>query len=154
MIVLLADEQDDPLPHAHLIELAESVLLGEGLSEGTELSIVLADRDKITDFNGRFLGKKGATDVLAFPIEDLEPGFVAQPDPAGPPLTLGDVFICPAVVRENATESGVAFEDEMALMVVHGILHLLGYDHAVDTDAERMEARERDLLAAAGRTRP
>ncbi len=67
---------------------------------------------------------------------------------------LGDVVVCPPVVRRNAAAADVPFGDEMALMVVHGILHLLGYDHEDDGDAEKMEQRERDLLALVGRTRP
>ena len=72
----------------------------------------------------------------------------------GPPRNIGDIFICPAVVADNARSAAVSFQDEMALMVVHGLLHLLGYDHTVDSEAEQMEQRERDLLAAVGRTRP
>jgi probable rRNA maturation factor len=66
---------------------------------------------------------------------------------------LGDVVIAPGYVRRQAGQIGVTFEDEMALMVTHGILHLLGYDHEADEDAERMEERERQLLAKIGRTR-
>ena len=77
-----------------------------------------------------------------------------RPSPDGPPLNLGDVIICPQVVASNAAAADVDFGDELALMVVHGILHLLGYDHHVDEEAEHMEERERTLLAAMGRTRP
>ena len=94
------------------------------------------------------------SDVLAFPIESLVPGELPVVVDGGPPPTIGDVLICPAVVRQNAERAGVAFDDELALMVVHGLLHLLGYDHVDDEDAERMEARERKLLAAAGSIRP
>ncbi len=62
-------------------------------------------------------------------------------------MNLGDVYICPAYVKRQAEREGVAYETEMALMVVHGILHLLGYDHELDAEAEAMESRERDLLA-------
>jgi probable rRNA maturation factor len=74
--------------------------------------------------------------------------------PGGPPIELGDVFIAPSVVRDNAQRSGARFEDELALMVVHGLLHLLGWDHEVDDKATRMEARESELLARIGRVRP
>ena len=74
--------------------------------------------------------------------------------PDGPPLNLGDVIICPTVVASNAASAEVEFDDELALMVVHGLLHLLGYDHHEDEEAERMEARERTLLSAVGRIRP
>jgi probable rRNA maturation factor len=65
---------------------------------------------------------------------------------------LGDVLVAPAYVRRQAEELGVTFDDEMALMVTHGILHLMGYDHEEDFDAERMESRERELLRMVGRS--
>ena len=154
MKVFLADEQDDPLEPEPLIVLAESVLRAERLPNDTEVSITLVDRDEMTTLNGRYLKRDGPTDVLALPIEDLRPGEPPQTVPDGPPLNLGDVIICPHVVASNAEAAEVEFGDELALMVVHGILHLLGYDHYVDEEAEHMEARERTLLAAAGRTRP
>jgi probable rRNA maturation factor len=104
-------------------------------------------------YNERFLDRTGPTDVLAFPVEELLPGVVPDHDPQGPPLMLGDVVVAPAYVRRQAQEYGVSYEDEMALMVIHGILHLLGYDHIDEDEAERMEERERRLLANVGRTR-
>jgi probable rRNA maturation factor len=91
--------------------------------------------------------------VLAFPLEELLPGVVPDHDPHGPPLVIGDVLVAPSYVRRQAEEMGVAYDDELALMVTHGILHLLGYDHEDDDDAVRMERRERDLLALVGRVR-
>jgi probable rRNA maturation factor len=104
-------------------------------------------------YNQRFLDREGPTDVLAFPVEELIPGVVPDRDPNGPPMMLGDVIVAPAHVRRQATELEVDFEDEMALMVTHGLLHLLGYDHVEDVDADRMEARERELLAMVGKVR-
>jgi probable rRNA maturation factor len=66
---------------------------------------------------------------------------------------IGDVFVAPSYVRRQAADIEVSFEDEMALMVTHGILHLIGYDHQVDDDAERMEQREHDILQLVGRAR-
>jgi probable rRNA maturation factor len=63
------------------------------------------------------------------------------------PLLLGDVVICPAIAARNATSHGVTFSDELALLVVHGLLHLVGMDHEDNSEAERMEERERELLA-------
>ncbi|HET9691695.1 MAG TPA: rRNA maturation RNase YbeY, partial [Acidimicrobiales bacterium] len=103
-------------------------------------------------------GKTGPTDVLAFPIDDepaesgrspdsggTGPGFGSDPDEA--PTLLGDVVICPAVAMRNAPEHAGTYDDELALLVVHGVLHLLGMDHMDDEEAEAMEARERELLA-------
>ena len=154
MNVTLLDDQDDPLEPSPLTHLAESVMVAEGLPAETEVAIHLVDAERIADLNEAYLGKTGPTDVLSFPIESLRPGEVPAVLDGGPPPMIGDVLICPTVVRQNADRAGVAFEDELALMVVHGMLHLLGYDHVDDEDAERMEARERQLLAAAGRIRP
>jgi probable rRNA maturation factor len=106
----------------------------------------------MADLNAQYMGKTGATDVLSFPIEDFSCGVPASRDEE-PPLLLGDIVICPEVVRSNAATAGVAFEDEMALMVVHGILHLLGRDHMIEAEAEAMEQREREILSLIGRPR-
>jgi probable rRNA maturation factor len=154
MQVEVRDEQDDPLEPEPLQALAATVMQAEGLPATAEVSLTLVGTAKMARLNEQHMGRPGPTDVLSFPIEALTPGEVpAQPDGA-PPLLLGDILVCPAVVRDQAGAAGVAFDDEMALMVVHGLLHLLGYDHEVDAEAERMEARERDLLALEGRVRP
>ncbi len=154
MTVSFADEQDDPLPAGPLVALAESVLAAERLPADAEVSLLLVSTERIAALNEEHMGRPGPTDVLSFPLEDLHPGQVPAMEEGGPPLLLGDVMVCPSVVRANALEWGVPFEDEMALMVVHGMLHLLGYDHQEDSEAERMETREREILATAGRERP
>ena len=154
MNVFLADEQDEPLEPEPLRALAVSVLEAEGIPEGTEMSLVLVGADDMQRYNERFMNRKGPTDVLAFPLEHLHPGQRPALQPNGPPLNLGDVFICPQIVGANAAAAGVPFPDELFLMVVHGILHLLGYDHFEDDQAAAMEAREAVLLASVGRTRP
>ena len=154
MPVELSDEQDDPLEHEPLRRLAATVITGELLPADTQVALTFVDVDAMTGLNEKHMGRTGPTDVLSFPIEALTPGRVPKTPEGGPPLMLGDVVVCPTVVRRNALAAEVPFEDEMALMVVHGILHLLGYDHEDDGDAEKMEQRERDLLALVGRTRP
>ncbi|MEA2002327.1 MAG: rRNA maturation RNase YbeY [Actinomycetota bacterium] len=153
MDITFADEQDDPLPSEPLIELARAAMTAEGLPSSTQLSISLMDSNRMADLNAEYMGKVGATDVLSFPIEDFSEG-VPRSSGEEPPLLLGDIVICPDVVRGNAATAGVAFEDEMALMVVHGILHLLGRDHMIEADAEAMEQREREILSLVGRQRP
>jgi probable rRNA maturation factor len=71
-----------------------------------------------------------------------------------PPLSLGDVFLCPAEIRRHAADEEVPFEDYLYLLAVHGILHLLGYDHGEDEGADAMEMREQELLAMIGREAP
>ena len=155
--VFAADEQQvHPMDVTRWAELARRVLTARGVKGETEVSLLFVDEDSIAHLNEQFLGKKGPTDVLSFPIED-EPGPTGRsPDFGGTgpgtmaeqgTLTLlGDVVICPSVAAVNATEHEVTLEDEVALLVVHGLLHLLGMDHEKDAEAERMEAIEQQLL--------
>ncbi len=155
-----ADEQHDVVVDVDRWQrLAEAVLAAEGVRGGTELSVLFVDRDTIAELNRTHLGGTGATDVLAFPIDAGEvveivsgpggatPGPDRSPgDPGDLPLLLGDVVICPAVAAEQAPTHAGSLDDELALLVVHGILHVLGHDHAEPDEAERMRARERELL--------
>ena len=163
--VFVSDEQEDhPVAIARWAELARQVLAARGVKGEAEVSLLFVDEDAIAALNEQFLSKKGPTDVLSFPIED-EPGTSGRsPDfggsgpgvsPEETPLTLlGDVVICPNVAARNAIEHGVSLDDEVALLVVHGLLHLLGMDHQEDAEAERMEALEQRLLAKFYRTHP
>jgi probable rRNA maturation factor len=153
MEITFTNDQDDPLPGEPLISIASVAMEAEALPESTQLSITLIDEERMAELNGTYMDKLGPTDVLSFPIEDFSTG-VTDPDPSGPPLLLGDIVICPSVVRANARSAGVAFEDEMALMIVHGVLHLLGRDHVIESEAEEMEEREREILAMVGMERP
>lgn len=153
MSIFLADEQTEQVGVDDLHSLAGLVLREEGFPEDAEVTLLFISEGEMASYNERFLDREGPTDVLAFPVEDLLPGVVPETDSQGPPLMLGDVVVAPAYVRRQASKFGVSYEDEMALMVTHGILHLLGYDHIEETDAERMESRERELLAMVGRTR-
>lgn len=153
MDITLLDEQDDPLPSEPLVELARVAMEAENLPSSTQVSITLVTDARMAELNAEHLGKTGSTDVLSFPIEDFSMG-ARTVGADGPPLLLGDIVICPSVVRSNASAAAVAFEEEMALMVVHGVLHLLGRDHLIEAEAEAMEQREREILALIGRVRP
>ena len=161
--VFAADEQQDhPMAVTRWAELTRQVLTARGVKGETEVSLLFVDEEAMAALNEQFLGQNGATDVLSFPIED-EPGPTGRsPDLGGSgpgssaeqgALTLlGDVVICPAVAARNAVEHEVALDDEVALLVVHGLLHLLGLDHEDDAEAERMEALEEQLLTRFYRT--
>jgi probable rRNA maturation factor len=144
--VFVADEQDDPLDADLLQKLAESVLNEEGFPSDTEVSLLFVGEAQISAYNERFMHRSGTTDVLAFPVEHLTPGVVPRSRSGNPPLNLGDVVIAPAVVRAQAEREGQPYRDELELLVVHGLLHLLGYDHDIDERAVVMEERERRLL--------
>lgn len=150
MHVFVADEQDVPLSTDALRELADLVLREESLPDDTEVSLLFVTEQQIAEYNQRFMGRSGPTDVLAFPLESLEPGAVPPRGPGRPPLNLGDVVISPSYVSAQSERLEVDFHQELSLMVVHGLLHLLGYDHQQNDDAEQMEDRERVLLQLAG----
>ncbi len=158
-IVFAADEQADvKLDIQQWVALTHAVLADEGVRGHCELSLLFIDISEMTRLNTEFMDVDGATDVLAFPIDAPEAGFGplpprsgpdrAPPDPADEPLLLGDVVICPAVAAANAPSHAGTVDDELALLVVHGILHVLGYDHVDPEQTERMRARERELLEA------
>lgn len=151
--VFLADEQPDDLDGVDLALLARHVLAHEEYPDRVEVTVLLVDEQTIAAYNERFMGRSGPTDVLAFPLEPLEPGVVPDVPSAGPPLNLGDVVIAPAYVARQAADHDVAYGDELALMLVHGMLHLMGWDHPDDDAAEAMEAREASILSRVGRAR-
>jgi probable rRNA maturation factor len=157
--VFVADEQADRPVHAERWgTLAEQVLDAEGIRGAAELSVIFVDVASMTELNKRFMGVDGPTDVLSFPLEDDLVGTGRWPDngSSGPltnraeisdaPLLLGDVVICPAVAARNADEHDRSEDDEIALLVVHGILHVLGMDHASPEEEGQMQAKEQSLL--------
>jgi probable rRNA maturation factor len=103
-----------------------------------ELTVTFVDRDDIAELNAEHMGKVGPTDVLSFPMDD-EPV-------TGVPTLLGDVVISPAVAAEQFADHAGTYDDEIALLVVHGILHVLGHDHAEPDETTVMRSRELDLL--------
>jgi probable rRNA maturation factor len=155
--IYAADEQGDfSVDLERWIDLANRSLIDEGVRGLAEVSLIFSDERTIAALNLQFMGKPEPTDVLSFPI-DYEPeptGRVpdaggsgpGEPPPSEIPQLIGDIVICPSVAARNAIEHECSFDDEIALLVVHGVLHLLGWDHDKDDEAERMEARERELL--------
>lgn len=151
MNVFYSDEQNEPVHGTGIRSLVRHVLNAEALPEGTEMAVILVGPEQMAAYNAQFMERSGPTDVLAFPLEDLTPGRPPVRVANQPPLSLGDVFLCPAEIRSRAAEYGWEFEDYLALLTVHGILHLLGYDHQDDASADTMERRERELLESSGR---
>jgi probable rRNA maturation factor len=159
--VFAADEQADvPIELERWRTLATDVLVDLGVRGAAELSILFVTVEEITELNEEYMDTVGPTDVLAFPIDatDVEPASGpgalsrgpsrAEPDVSDLPLLLGDVVVCPAVAAAQAPEHAGTLDDELALLVVHGILHVMGHDHAEADQAERMRAEELRLLSA------
>jgi probable rRNA maturation factor len=157
--VFVADEQAEVSVDAlRWVRLARMVLEEQGVRGDAELSMLFVDEKSMADLNERFLGREGPTDVLAFPMDDelIESG--RQPDqggrgpgspsePSDAPILVGDVVICPKVAERQALDHNLPIDDELSLLVVHGVLHLLGFDHEDDDEAAAMERRERELMA-------
>lgn len=130
-----------------------SVLQREALDHDSRLSVFFVDRKAMAALNADHMGRTGPTDVLSFPIEDAAPHKPPARIEGGPPLELGDIFICADIVEAHAEQYGVTFTEELHLMVVHGVLHILGWDHQTGSEAEAMEFREAEHLATIGMTR-
>jgi probable rRNA maturation factor len=157
MAVFASDEQSAvavDLPR--WLRLARLVLAEERAPADAEVSLIFVDEDAIADLNRRFLDGDGPTDVLSFPIDDHLPsgrhpdtggrGPGSATEPTDPPVVLGDVVVCPTVADRQAPTHAGSLDDELALLVVHGVLHLLQYDHADELEAASMQRRERELL--------
>lgn len=158
--VFCADEQSAvTVDLARWRSLAERVLHSQGVRGAAEMSLIFVDEPTIAGLNEEYLDKHGPTDVLAFPIDVPDVELLAAPgaasrgpdrapvDPEELPLLLGDVVVCPQVAAAQAPEHAGNLDDELALLVVHGILHVLGWDHDDPAEADAMRARERELLA-------
>ncbi len=140
--VLATDDQDDQHVDTHRwVRLAGSVLEHEGVPENAELSMAFVGEQAMADLNRRYAGHDEPTDVLAFPMHEVSP--YVPPDAV---VLVGDLVICPAVAARNARARARTYEDEVALLVVHGLLHLLGMDHDQAGQAREMQRRERELL--------
>lgn len=144
MSVFVADErdadEDESVDLARLRDLAAFVAAAERVPEGMDLSVLCVSTPAIAELNAEHMGAQGPTDVLAFPI-DL-PGESLGDGPA----ILGDVVLSPAVAAGQARRAGHDLAAELDLLVVHGILHLLGHDHAEEDERQRMLGRTAEIL--------
>jgi probable rRNA maturation factor len=131
------------LPLERVEELAAFVLESAGLPQVTELALSFVDRDEITSLNTKYRAKPEPTDVLSFELDD--PSDFSAYD-GTEELLIGDVIINPDVAREHAVRDGLSLEEQLWVLVIHGILHLVGYDHIKDDQAKLMEAAEDDYL--------
>jgi probable rRNA maturation factor len=108
-----------------------------------ELAIVLVDEGAMEQLHVQWMDEPGPTDVLSFPMDELRPGTEEQPTPPG---LLGDVVLCPQVAQAQAQTAGHPLIDELLLLTTHGILHLLGFDHAEPDEEKEMFGLQRDIL--------
>ena len=140
---------DDEIPQTDVIEAwVVRALEAAGQPANAEVSVRVVDSDEIRALNREYRGMDKPTNVLSFPAGPVK----GLPDDV--PVLLGDIVVCATVVTAEAHEQGKATADHWAHMLVHGTLHLLGYDHDTDSQAEEMEALEKRILAAQGLADP
>ncbi len=157
--VFVSNEQDvHDVDIARWRTLALAALMDQGVRGGCELSLFFVDEATMSDLNSEHMGKIGPTDVLAFPLDGVEimeaqgPGALSRgparphPDHDDMPTLLGDVFVCPTIAAKQASTHAGCFDDEIALLVVHGILHVLGFDHNNDEATLEMRTKEMSVL--------
>jgi probable rRNA maturation factor len=145
MSIEVSNESGLDVSEAELISVARFVIGEMKVNPGAELSMVLLDTAAMADLHMRWMDLPGPTDVMSFPMDELEPG--GRPDAAEPgPSMLGDIVLCPQFAADQAKAAGHPLEHELALLTVHGVLHLLGYDHAEPDEEKEMFALQGQLL--------
>ncbi|MGZ4593643.1 MAG: rRNA maturation RNase YbeY [Actinomycetes bacterium] len=150
MTIEVNDESGEMVDAPRLADLSRFVLERLRIHPLAELSVLAGDTATMTTLHEKWMDEPGPTDVLSFPMDELRPG-TDDRDPE--PGLLGDVVLCPAVAREQAAKAGHSTDDELDLLCTHGILHLLGYDHAEPDEEQQMFGLQRELLTAWQKTR-
>lgn len=141
--IAITNESDASVDLDRLHRLAAFVVDDLRLHPGCEVSVLLVNEPRMADLHVTWMGEAGPTDVLSFPMDELRVPEAGEPGPLG---TLGDIVMCPEVAARQAPERGRSTADELAFLLVHGTLHLLGFDHADDEERAVMWARQDDLL--------
>ncbi|MFT3872292.1 MAG: rRNA maturation RNase YbeY [Nocardioides sp.] len=143
MSIEIIDESGHEIDVAKLSRLARFVMDRMRVHPLAELCVKAVDEATIAELNQRWMDKEGPTDVLAFPMDELRPGLVGEEPEEG---VLGDLMLCPAVAARQAETAGHSESAEIELLTVHGILHLLGYDHAEPEEHREMFGLQAQLL--------
>ncbi len=145
MTIEVSNESGIDVSESELVSVARFVIEKMDVNPAAELSMVLLDSAAMADLHMRWMDLPGPTDVMSFPMDELEPG--GRPDAPEPgPEMLGDIVLCPEFAATQAADAGHTLGQELALLTVHGVLHLLGYDHAEPDEEKEMFALQRQLL--------
>lgn len=145
MSIEILNESGVDLDERGLAQLARFVMDHMRVHPLAELCVKAVDEATIAELNQQWMEKEGPTDVLAFPMDELRPGLLDEEPEEG---VLGDLVLCPVIAERQGETAGHGFEAELELLTVHGILHLLGYDHAEPEEHREMFGLQDDLLAA------
>ena len=151
MTVDINNESGVGADSAGLARLATFALDSLRIHPQAELSVLLVDEDTMTSYHEKYMGEPGPTDVLSFPMDELRP---PEDDDEPPTGLLGDIVLCPQVTDRQASEHGRSTAAEAEYLLVHGILHLLGYDHGDDEERVEMFGLKDRILAAWAEQRP
>ena len=143
MSVEINNESGIGVDETKLQRLAAFVLESLHVHADTELSVMLVDEAAIEQLHVQWMNEPGPTDVLSFPMDELRPG---RPDSATPAGLLGDIVLCPQVAEVQADAAGHDLEQEITVLVTHGMLHLLGFDHGTPDEEAEMFGLQRDLV--------
>ena len=127
-----------------LLRLTERNLAELNVSADADVAIVLVDEGAMEALHVQWMDEPGPTDVLSFPMDELRPGTIDRPTPPG---LLGDIVLCPQVAETQAATAKHTLMDELVLLTTHGLLHLLGFDHAEPEDEKEMFGLQRELIA-------
>ncbi|MFC3849941.1 rRNA maturation RNase YbeY [Corynebacterium hansenii] len=147
MSIEVFNESGRGVSEESLIDVARYALGRMDVHPAAELSIHLVDEPTIEDLHIRWLDLPGPTDVMSFPMDELTPGSGHPEAPQPGPSMLGDIVLCPDFAARQAEKAGHPLSHELVLLTVHGLLHLLGYDHIEPDEERRMFALQNGLLA-------
>ena len=143
MTIEINNESDHQIDEQVLLRLMEYNLAELHVSADADVAIVLVDEGAMESLHVQWMDEPGPTDVLSFPMDELRPGSEDAPTPAG---LLGDIVLCPAVAETQAVAAKHSTQDELILLTTHGLLHLLGFDHAEPDEEREMFGLQRELI--------
>ncbi|OJV98626.1 MAG: rRNA maturation RNase YbeY [Microbacterium sp. 67-17] len=143
MTIEITNESGIDVDETVLLRLTENNLAELFVSPDADLAILLVDGGAMESLHVQWMDEPGPTDVLSFPMDELRPGTEDAPTPEG---LLGDIVLCPQVAETQAQAAGHSTMDELILLTTHGLLHLLGFDHAEPAEEREMFALQRDLI--------
>lgn len=144
MTIEISNESSEQVDLPRVEKLASFALLQLNLHPATDLGIVFVDEGPMADLHVKWMDEPGPTDVLSFPMDELRPGSEEAPASEG---ILGDVVVCPQVASSQAEKAGHPVINEILMLVTHGILHLVGFDHAEPQEEAEMFGLQRQILA-------
>lgn len=145
MTIEITNESGVATDETVLLRLTEHNLAHLHVSPDADLAILLVDEGAMEALHVQWMDEPGPTDVLSFPMDELRPG--TEEAPTSPGL-LGDIVLCPQVAENQAVAAGHSTEDELVLLTTHGLLHLLGYDHAEPDEEREMFGLQKELIAS------